>query len=134
MKLLITLLLTVLTSAYLFSGGALAAPATPEPLMSVEPTQCVAMKQGNPCYIMVTVSWNMHDAGDYCLHSTMQKQAIRCWNNQTSGQAELDIKTTHNVAFSIRQRANETALATDMLKLAWVYKKKGKPRTSWRLF
>lgn len=127
-------LFTLLFTTYLFANSVSAAPATPEPTMSVQPAQCVSMKQGNPCYVTVEISWNMHDTGHYCLHSTMQKQPIQCWQNQHSAQTEIDIKTSKNVAFSIRQFNHEATLATGFLKLAWVYKKKGKPRTSWRLF
>jgi len=117
-----------------FSQVTQAAPGTTQSLMSVKPKQCVAMKQGNACFVVVEVKWKLPRSGQYCLYSSQQKQAIECWSGQTQGRIELDVEARDNVSFVIRAKNAEQPLLSGLIKMAWVYKKKGKPRTSWRLF
>lgn len=111
-----------------------ARPLIPESFMSVAPQKCVAMKQGNSCFVTVEVEWQLPNTGHYCLHSSQQKQEIECWDGKSQGRVELDIKALNNVTFIIRAKDGEQPLLSGLIKMAWVYKKKGKPRRSWRLF
>ncbi|MCG7532388.1 DUF3019 domain-containing protein [Psychrobium sp. MM17-31] len=134
MKSIVMTVFAFLVTVGSLTSAAQAMPATPDPKLVVQPEQCVAMKQGNPCFASVEIAWKMPEQGHYCLYSNMQQQAIRCWKNHNAGQAEFEVKATNNVVFTIRQANEESVLATGLMKLAWVYKKKGQPRRSWRLF
>jgi len=117
-----------------FSQVTHGAARTAKSSMSVKPTQCVAMKQGNACFVTVEVKWTLPNNGQYCLFSSQQKKAITCWNGKKRGAIELDVEALENVSFVIRAKNTQKPVLTGLIKMAWVYKKKGKPRTSWRLF
>lgn len=127
-------MLTTIVCMLAMSKPTSAAPGMPEESLSVNPQQCVAMKQGTPCFTTVEVRWHLPQSGHYCLHSSQQQQALRCWKNQAQGHTELEIKAIDNVTFSVRRIDDSKVLVSGFIKLAWVYKKKGRPRTSWRLF
>lgn len=102
--------------------------------MSVSPEQCVAMSQGQECYVSVELTWNVNVPGNYCLYSSAQKNALSCWNSSMQGSYKKAFNTRMNLEFSLKRQSEQQTLVTSVVKMAWVHKKKGQPRTSWRLF
>lgn len=102
--------------------------------MSVQPEQCVAMSQGQSCYVTVELSWEVEALGNYCLYTSAQSQALKCWHNTTSGEFKQSFDSKVNLNFSLKNQHEQATLASAVVKMAWVHKKKGRPRTSWRLF
>jgi len=102
--------------------------------LTVSPEQCVAMQQGQNCYIVVELFWQAQEAGNYCLYNSIQQQPLQCWNNSSSGKLKKEFTTKANLLFYLKPQSGQKSLATAKVKMAWVHKKKGKPRMSWRMF
>jgi hypothetical protein len=102
--------------------------------MNVSPEQCVAMRQGQACYVSVQLSWQVAAPGNYCLYTSGESTAINCWENTTSGELKKSFDSKVNVVFSLRRQNDSASVASAVVKMAWVHKKKGQPRKSWRIF
>lgn len=102
--------------------------------MKVSPEQCVAMRQGQACYVSVELSWQVDTPGNYCLYTSGSSKALNCWVNTTTGELKKSFDTKVNVEFSLRHQNESLSVATAVVKMAWVHKKKGQPRKSWRIF
>lgn len=102
--------------------------------LTVSPEQCVAMQQGQNCYVAIELTWRAEVVGDYCLYSSSQQQPLQCWNNRDNGKLKKDFTTKTNLLFYLKKHNEEQVMATSKVKMSWVHKKKGKPRKSWRMF
>jgi|GEM_PF-2792291 len=103
--------------------------------LSVSPKQCVAMQQGQRCYLQVNVDFTANTVDDYCLYLSTQQAALQCWKNSRQGQLNYAFDSKVDIEFAIKvPRPRKQPLAKAKVKMAWVHEKKGKPRMSWRLF
>lgn len=102
--------------------------------MKVSPEQCVAMRQGQTCYVSVELSWQVDTPGNYCLYTTGEPKALSCWINSSVGEMKKSFDSKVNLEFSLRRQNESLSVATAVVKMAWVHKKKGQPRKSWRIF
>ena len=102
--------------------------------MKVSPEQCVAMRQGQACYVSVELSWQVDIPGNYCLYTAGESKALNCWINSSVGEFKKSFDSKVNVEFSLRRQNESLSVATAVVKMAWVHKKKGQPRKSWRIF
>jgi len=102
--------------------------------IQVNPQQCVAMRQGQTCYVSVQLSWQVASPGNYCLYAAGKSVALNCWENTTKGELKKSFDSKVNLEFSLRRQNENFSLATAIVKMAWVHKKKGQPRKSWRIF
>ena len=106
----------------------------PKVSLTVSPEQCVAMQQGQNCYVAVELFWQAQVEGNYCLYSSATKQPLQCWHNSIDGRLKKEFTTKTNLLFFLKKQNETHSIATVKVKMAWVHKKKGKPRMSWRLF
>ncbi len=102
--------------------------------MNVSPEQCVAMRQGQACYVAVQLSWQVDTPGNYCVYSADETKALNCWENASAGELKKSFNSKVNLEFSLRRQNDSSSLASAVVKMAWVHKKKGQARTSWRIF
>ncbi len=102
--------------------------------MTVSPEQCVAMRQGQTCYVSVELSWQVDTPGNYCLYTAGEPKALNCWINSSVGDMKKSFDSKVNLEFSLRHQNDSISVATAVVKMAWVHKKKGQPRKSWRIF
>lgn len=102
--------------------------------IKVSPEQCVAMRQGQACYVSVELTWQVDTPGNYCLYTSGDTKALNCWVNTTTGELKKSFDSKVNVEFSLRRQNEKVSVATAVVKMAWVHKKKGQPRKSWRIF
>ena len=72
--------------------------------MNVSPEQCVAMRQGQACYVSVQLSWQVDSPGNYCLYSSDKSTAINCWENSKSGELKKSFDSKVNLVFSLRRQ------------------------------
>jgi hypothetical protein len=105
-----------------------------ETTLHLNPPQCVAIHQGQTCYVDIELQWRAPSIGKYCLFSSQQSEPLRCWMQSDQGQFEREIVAQRNVVFFLRKEKNNDVLATRELEMAWVYKKSAKARSSWRMF
>ncbi|MDP2562928.1 DUF3019 domain-containing protein [Psychrobium sp. 1_MG-2023] len=102
--------------------------------MAVSPEQCVTLHQGQDCYVVLSVNWQAPTVANYCLFSSEVLQPLQCWRAQAQGEFKQEIMVRRNIKLALRIQGERDDLADGEVKIAWVYKKKGKPRMSWRMF
>jgi len=104
------------------------------PKITIVPEQCVALLQGQACYVTVELNWQTPLAGDYCLYSSLNTHPIKCWRDKRMGRLKQEFVSKNNIEFFLQKRSTKENIANIEIKMAWVHKKKGRPRTSWRMF
>lgn len=125
------LLLFVVT---LSAANAAGNDAKNQAIMKVSPEQCVGMQQGQACYVSVQLNWQVDVPGNYCLFKEGDSTALYCWLNVSNGEFTKAFNSRVNLSFSLKRQNESIMLATAVVKMAWVHKKKGQPRKSWRIF
>lgn len=129
-KYLIFILIT--SSLYLVAFGL--AAEQPTNGLIINPKQCVALHQGKKCYVDIQISWTTQQQSNYCLFSSLQNEALKCWSQQSSGTFKQEVVANENVQFYLKKQANNTILQSTELEMKWVYQKNAKPRSYWRAF
>lgn len=102
--------------------------------LKLDPKQCVSLREGQECFATAELSWHAINAGEYCLYSSLQEQALQCWQSELSGYYKSKVVLTKDLIFTIRNRIDSTIEASVGMELAWVYKKNSRSKTSWRMF
>ena len=106
--------------------------------LTASPKQCIAMQQGQSCYLQVNLVLQANSIGDYCLYLTSEQSALQCWQKIKQAKYNAAFESKADLVFVIRDQSATSnlnkPLAQAKVKMAWVHKKKGKPRMSWRLF
>jgi hypothetical protein len=105
-----------------------------EASMKISPDKCIVMSQGQSCYVVVELNWHIASSGDYCLYLVGEQKPLTCWSNSDKGEFSKAFTSKDNLVFSLQRENEAVSLLTAMVKIAWVHKKKGQPRKSWRLF
>lgn len=100
----------------------------------VTPGQCVAIVQGDDCYLNVKISWRSKQAAEYCLYSSQQTKALRCWQQSQQGELRKEFVLSEDVVLYLKSHKDGQVLAKKFIEMAWVYKKNGRSRASWRMF
>ncbi len=106
----------------------------PQVELILKPNQCVAMQQGQQCYVDIVFSWKSTQVSDYCLYSSQDQRALKCWQSTEHGFFGAEIESNKNVRFYIKHPESQRILATAELEMAWVYKKTNRSNVSWRMF
>ncbi|MBQ4813237.1 hypothetical protein A7985_12980 [Pseudoalteromonas luteoviolacea] len=97
----------------------------------LKPDQCVALEQGQSCFIDIEVQWQTELKGDFCLFVDDVK--AQCWQSTQAGlwKNELEMKT--DVAVSLKD-SNHQMIYSGKVKYAWIYKKRKNKAVRWRMF
>ncbi|BDX08477.1 hypothetical protein MACH26_39980 [Planctobacterium marinum] len=115
---------------WFLSAPVSAQEATPYTLQ-LSPEKCVALRQGQDCYVDIQLNWSAPQSGQYCISASTLETPLRCWSNQEKGSLELEFSSNQNTWFYLKQ--GEQTLAKVELKMAWVYKSK-RSSVTWRVF
>lgn len=100
-------------------------------ILTIQPQKCVAMREGQTCFINLEINWTLEATGNYCLYASNQNEPLRCWYDARSGIFKTEFSNNKNTVFYLKNEQNE--LAQVELKMAWVYKRK-RSSVSWRVF
>ncbi|WP_157884360.1 DUF3019 domain-containing protein [Paraglaciecola hydrolytica] len=100
----------------------------------IQPTTCVSLHQGQACFVNLTLSWHTANKGNYCLYSSDQTSALKCWMADNQGVMVQEFNTAQSLHFYLKQDKSDDVIAAAELEVSWVYKKQQKSRLSWRLF
>ena len=130
MRTLVTLALSLLN---MFWGTSVMAIEN-EASLNLSPTLCIAIHQGQQCYVDIKINWKSTQHGQYCLFSSQQAKALKCWQKVTKGIYAQEIVAKNNVMFMLRHTGSDVVLNSKVLEVAWVYKKNTRARSSWRMF
>jgi len=101
--------------------------------LNLKPKQCISLREGQKCYTLVEISWHAQSLGEYCLFSSVQKEALQCWKNDSSGNYKSELTIKKDLVFTIKNRANSIE-ASATIELGWVYKRSSRKKSSWRMF
>ncbi|MDC2889236.1 DUF3019 domain-containing protein [Psychrosphaera sp. 1_MG-2023] len=102
--------------------------------LTITPDQCVALTQGQRCYVDATLTWTSPTVGNYCLYSSQQVKPLTCWQLKNSGQFSREFADDKNIIFTLKIENEAAEIATQQLKITWVHQKRGQPRMWWRIF
>jgi len=105
-----------------------------KPTLTIVPEQCVALLQGQACYVTVDINWQTPEQGNYCLYSSLSNRPIQCWQDKKNGELSQEFVSKNNIKFFLRLKNSKENIANIEINMAWVHKRKGRPRTSWRMF
>jgi hypothetical protein len=99
----------------------------------VTPNKCVALREGRPCYAVVSVNWKKTNIGNYCLRNSKNKKIMQCWTSQNTGIYQYEFNSEKNQLFELINTQTGTVSGQAGIKVHWVYTNKQKKRR-WRLF
>lgn len=133
--LLVYILLISATSS-VKAGDNAALPASMA--FSVQPQQCVTLRQGRDCFATITIQWQKPTVQDLCLYqintkqTNIQKQLI-CWPKSNKGQTSVAFESSDNLTYQLRTLKDQKLIAEAQVVVSWVHKNT-KKRRRWRLF
>lgn len=108
------------------------------PKLTLKPNQCVSLRQGQQCFVTVDISWQVSNAGEYCLYSSLQNNKLNCWTMKKSGNFKQELVIEKDVTFTLKSMgdgiSNDKVVASALLELAWVHKKSRLSHSAWRVF
>ena len=102
--------------------------------LTMTPSSCVALNQGQLCYQTISVKWQVPLQAEYCLFQRPSIKPLACWNSSRSGKAELEFESAETVIYDLKLSGSTQAIAETEIEVTWVYSKRKRRRTSWRLF
>ncbi|PHI37423.1 hypothetical protein CBQ28_08625 [Pseudoalteromonas sp. GCY] len=100
------------------------------PVWTVKPGQCVALEQGQQCFIDLSVTWQTSVTGNFCLHA--DEKELVCWQQQKTASWQGEILVEKDLLITLED--NKDILASYALQYAWVFKQQKSNAVRWRLF
>lgn len=105
---------------------------------SVQPQQCVTLRQGRDCFATITIQWQKPTAQDLCLYQINTKQTdtqkpLICWSKSSKGQTSVAFESSDNLTYQLRTLKGKQLVAEAEVVVSWVHKNTTK-RRRWRLF
>jgi len=100
---------------------------------TVTPNKCIALREGRPCYAIVSVKWKKTNIGNYCLRNSKNKQIMQCWTSQNTGVYQYEFNSEKSQSFELVNTKTGHVSGQAGIKVHWVYTNKQKKRR-WRLF
>jgi len=100
-------------------------------MLSSQPISCVTLRQGQPCYIRLEVTWEADAPITACLTSS-SSEAGACWENEQTGDFEVNLYLSETTEW-VMQDSSGHRLGDVAVSVAWVYESR-RGRRNWRLF
>ena len=88
---------------------------------SVQPQQCVTLRQGRNCYATLTIQWQKLTEQALCLHQINTKQAnsqkeLFCWPKGNKGETSVSFESSDNLTYQLRTLEDKKLIAeTEMV-------------------
>lgn len=99
--------------------------------LTLSPEKCVALRQGQTCYVDISLNWKAQEKANYCLFAASQETPLQCWQEAAEGELNMEFSSNENTWFYLKRQ--QAVLAQVELKMAWVYKSK-RSSVTWRVF
>jgi hypothetical protein len=103
-------------------------------MLTITPTRCVALRQGQTCYLEAHIIWKTSKKGDYCLVNLTTGALNQCWKNKSSGQLLLDFEGSSSNDFALQEESNGNEIALGQIIVAWVFSSSKRNKSNWKLF
>lgn len=105
---------------------------------SVQPQQCVTLRQGRDCFATITIQWQKITEQGLCLYQINTKQTdtqkqLICWPKSNKGQTSVAFESSDNLTYQLRTLKDKQLVAEAEVVVSWVHKNTTK-RRRWRLF
>ncbi len=105
---------------------------------SVQPQQCVTLRQGRDCFATVTIQWQKQTEQALCLYHVNKKQDQRkkqlvCWPKSKEGHTNIEFESNDNLTYQLRTLKGDHLLAEAEIVVSWLHKATT-TRRRWRLF
>lgn len=117
-----------------FVGNAYAEAVDTPPRLTVQPTQCVVLEQGQKCHANARIKWQAEQPRSMCLHSSLEQKPIKCWEDTIAGAYQENVASRTSVYYALKTLGGDEVLAEAELNVAWVYRESRRPSRQWRLF
>lgn len=104
------------------------------PNLTVHPTQCVVLEEGQKCHAKVQVEWSTELPVSVCLHNSLVQKPVRCWEDTIEGAYQEKVIARSSVYYFLKPVTGDEVLAEAELNVAWVYRESRRPSRQWRLF
>lgn len=115
-------------------GDAQAEASDLPPRLTVRPTQCVVLEQGQKCHANVRVEWKVGRPSSVCLHNSLVQKPLKCWEDAIDGIYQEKVIARSSVYYFLKPAGADEVLAEAELNVAWVYRESRRPTRQWRLF
>ncbi len=102
--------------------------------LTVKPERCIALQQGQTCYVRLSFKWITPTTGEYCLFDESRTKPLVCWSGNATDSYKLMFRSDKNVNYQIRSKLGEQTLAEALVKISWIYKSNTSSTSRWRLF
>jgi len=104
---------------------------------SVQPQQCVTLRQGRDCFATINLQWQKSTELSLCLYQINQqsdnKQQVKCWQKSRQGQTSIAFESSGNITYQLRSIKDDHLLAETEIVVSWLHKNTIR-RRRWRLF
>jgi len=122
----------------MMTGNAQAANAEEKTQVSfsVQPQQCVTMRQGRDCFATLKIQWQHALAPALCLYQMTNEQThkqLKCWSNSSQGKAVIEFESSENIHYQLRSFEGDKLIAEAEVVVSWLHKNNTR-RRRWRLF
>lgn len=106
--------------------------------LSVQPQQCVTLRQGRDCFATITMQWQKPTEQSLCLYQVNKKkitnkQPIICWKKSYQGQVSIEFESSDNITYQLRTQQSDHLVAETEVVVSWLHKNTTR-RRRWRLF
>lgn len=103
----------------------------PEVTMKARPVSCVTLREGQPCFIKLSITWESTSPISACLISE-QHRARECWVNASSGMFTANLYLSESTIWQLENSLG-SSYGSVRVSVAWVYDSR-RVRRNWRLF
>jgi len=103
----------------------------PEVTLKSYPISCATLREGQPCFVKFSMSWESDQPITVCLISE-QSDVGTCWNDAQSGRFRKDLYLSETTTWDL-QTLQGLSLGQVKVSVAWVYRS-GRVRRNWSLF
>lgn len=112
--------------------------SSPKIEFSVQPQQCVTLRQGRNCFAKITIQWQKSTEQALCLYQIKTKQAetqkqLICWPKTNKGETSIAFESSDNLTYQLRTVKDKALVAEAEIVVSWVHKNTT-TRRRWRLF
>ena len=105
---------------------------------SVQPQQCVTLRQGRNCFATITIQWQNPTETTLCLYQLKKqladsKKKLVCWAKKKKGQISVEFESSDNQTYQLRTLKGERLIAETEVVVSWL-DENTTSRRRWRLF
>lgn len=105
-------------------------------VLELQPSVCLLASGEELCRDRIDVSWRAGDRRSACLFQRqIQAGSLQCWQDVTSGSAQVAVATADKLRFELRSSPGDTLLASGELTVArLVEHTRARRRNPWSFF